>query len=369
MKNVLFLAHNLNPSDGWGCVTSHLSNLMTARGYRIQYETCSLKRSGPLPNINQPIFYTISFSIGSLKSVLRDILNSILNLKRYQCCDLIVAADETVLFSAFCRSLVSRAKYVCIFHGTYGPLLLNSKLSFLFRISAFYAHHLFFVSEYTRLKVFPSLYPKRYNFSTLPLGVSPSDYSPLAACSRKNQILTVGEVKPRKGIEQTILALTIIPPFKRPVYLIAGKYSEHSSYYKRLRSLIKDNLLDDYVKFLGTVSRNDLVQLYRFSRIFVLPSQVIDNHFEGFGLVHLEAQSYGTPAIGSTQSGNSEVINHGNDGFLLNNNSTLELSEYISDLLYDDVLWSRLSLNAYNRSLSRSWDKTLDSLLECLKQA
>ena len=90
----------------------------------------------------------------------------------------------------------------------------------------------------------------------------------------------------------------------------------NTPYYKRLTRLIYSYKLQSSVKFLGCVSDAELIELYRTSKILVLPSQDIDNHFEGFGLVHLEAHSHGTPAIGSVHSGNHEVIHHGNDGLV-----------------------------------------------------
>ena len=366
MQSVLFLAHNVYPTDGWGRVTRQLSLLMKSRGYNIHYETCKSKQNPPSFLKSIPIYYTISSSIGSIKSLALDLFNSILHIRRYRSYDLIVAADETVLFSAFCRSLISRTKFVCIFHGTYGPLLLNSRQSIFFRLSAFYAYHLYFVSEYTKNKVFPFLYSRQYQFSILPLGVTPPNSSPLPSQSRQNQILTVGEIKPRKGIEQTILALANLPVSQRPIYYVAGKFSEDTPYYKRLTRLIYSYKLQSSVKFLGCVSDAELIELYRTSKILVLPSQDIDNHFEGFGLVHLEAHSHGTPAIGSVHSGNHEVIHHGNDGYLLKDNSIEELSVYISNLCFDDSLWSKFSINAYNNSLSRSWEFTIDCFLSSL---
>jgi len=62
---------------------------------------------------------------------------------------------------------------------------------------------------------------------------------------------------------------------------------------QEIRLLVKEHNVEDYVRFLG--QRADIIKLLQLMDKFILPS-----HFEGFGIVLLEAQICGTPAIVSS---------------------------------------------------------------------
>lgn len=61
-----------------------------------------------------------------------------------------------------------------------------------------------------------------------------------------------------------------------------------------LTNLVKENDLDDKVKFIGRVSDDDLGNYYRAADLFCLPSW---NRTEAFGIVLLEAMSSGLPIV------------------------------------------------------------------------
>ena len=52
------------------------------------------------------------------------------------------------------------------------------------------------------------------------------------------------------------------------------------------------------------------------ARGLVVASRNSGSSYEGFSLVHREANSYGVPSIGSLNSGNEDAIDDGNSGFL-----------------------------------------------------
>lgn len=62
---------------------------------------------------------------------------------------------------------------------------------------------------------------------------------------------------------------------------------------QEIRLLVKEQKVEDYVQFLGR--RADSIKLLQLMDKFILPS-----YFEGFGIVLLEAQICGTPAIVSS---------------------------------------------------------------------
>ena len=73
---------------------------------------------------------------------------------------------------------------------------------------------------------------------------------------------------------------------------------------------VKDLHLSDHVLFLG--EQDYMEELLSCADLFILPSEQ-----ESFGLVALEAQSFGVPVIGTNMGGLPEVVAHGETGFLL----------------------------------------------------
>ena len=80
---------------------------------------------------------------------------------------------------------------------------------------------------------------------------------------------------------------------------IAGTGSEESLQY--LKSLCKENGVEDFVEFLGFVS--DMQSLYQKASVFVLSSR-----YEGFGLVLIEAMSQGCACIACDYKGRQREI-------------------------------------------------------------
>jgi phosphatidyl-myo-inositol dimannoside synthase len=80
------------------------------------------------------------------------------------------------------------------------------------------------------------------------------------------------------------------------------------------------------VRFLGRVNDDQLDELYRTCRLFVMPSRD-----EGFGLVFLEAMRAGKPCIGGRGAA-SEIIEHGVTGLIVDPDSRQELSAALERL-------------------------------------
>ena len=80
----------------------------------------------------------------------------------------------------------------------------------------------------------------------------------------------------------------------------------------RLKNIATERGVAGQVSFLGSVHDDRLQELYQSCDVFALPSKG-----EGFGIVFLEAMRYGKPCIGGNHGGTPEVIQHGQDGYLV----------------------------------------------------
>jgi glycosyltransferase involved in cell wall biosynthesis len=165
-------------------------------------------------------------------------------------------------------------------------------------------------------------------------------------------LLTVGEIKPRKGQHASLAAFARVKsrlPGAR--YYLAGRYKEND-YFRQLQQFVAGHNLSE-VYFLGTVTEEQLQKLYHQASVFVLAAQQTGLHFEGFGLVYLEAGAYGLPVIGTRSGGVADAVKDGETGLLVDPQDVDGLAEAMLRLLQDPALAQRLG------QANRLWAETL----------
>ena len=111
--------------------------------------------------------------------------------------------------------------------------------------------------------------------------------------------------------------------------------------------------------FKGSVSDDELANLYKNASIFVMPSL-----YEGFGLPVLEAMSYGVPCVVSDNSSLREIV--GNNALLVDANNSNDLAEKMSALLNDEKLRKDLSRRGIENAKRFSWIKSAEKTLAVL---
>jgi phosphatidylinositol alpha-1,6-mannosyltransferase len=165
-------------------------------------------------------------------------------------------------------------------------------------------------------------------------------------------ILSVGAVKPRKGYDLSLRAfarLKEILPTAR--YRIVGNI-DNRKYHRELLEYIGTHKLAD-VELAGAVSQERLSQYYREASVFLLTPREADLHFEGFGLVYLEAGAFGLPVIGTRTGGVPDAILHRQTGFVLDPGDIDGIVEALYCLLTDPELTRRMG------RANREWAETL----------
>ncbi|MBN2084309.1 MAG: glycosyltransferase family 4 protein [Anaerolineales bacterium] len=168
-------------------------------------------------------------------------------------------------------------------------------------------------------------------------------------------VFSVGMVKPRKGYHVSLPAFARLQKrFPDAVYRIVGRPPDGS--YNRLLSEIINRKKIRGVKFLGTVDPARLDRLYREASMFILLSQEVDRHFEGFGLVFLEAGAYGLPAVGSRSGGIPDVVIDGDSGILVNPGDADAAGEAMIRLAEDPELALRMGSAGRQRAEHLTWD-------------
>ena len=140
-----------------------------------------------------------------------------------------------------------------------------------------------------------------------------------------------GRINRWKGQKLFVDAAEIVAKQKPNVtFEIAGDVYQGEDFIREnLISYIKEKKLDQTVLLDGLVQ--DMPSFYKKLDIFVLPSL----QPEPFGLVVIEAMSYGLPVIATNHGGPTEIIENGKDGYLVRYDSADEMAARIMELVND----------------------------------
>lgn len=364
--NILQLSQTLNPRSGWGRVANGVIHAARQDGHTIIAGSCNSEESEG--KLDKWVFLR-SQKKWTLKPFMAamDSLSLVLRFKNK--IDLVLCTDEAgVILGAFVSQLLG-VPLVIMVHGTYALRCQKSIYPRFHRWAYGRATRIFISSRYTK-KCFDELVPSlRKNTHVLRLGrdESFSKKINLGYSERKYQIVTVGAVKERKGLLLLVKSLLQIPQLQRPKLIVVGALDESPEYVNEVRRFISANYLGENVIFKGKIPDDELYAIYKQSMLFVLPSQnTAAGDFEGFGLVHLEAQSYGVPAIGSHECGNEDVILHSQTGFLLPQGNTESLAACIQEVMSDESIWESFSSSAYKFAAQFTWEAAFSDIKRCV---
>lgn len=147
-------------------------------------------------------------------------------------------------------------------------------------------------------------------------------------------ILSVGELNKNKNHEVILKAIAKI---KNPKvdYIICGQ-GQLKGY---LVDLCKKLEIEKQVHLLGF--RKDIIEISKAANIFVFPS-----YREGLSVALMESMATGLPVVCSDIRGNSDLIEDGKGGYLVEPSNIDDFAKYINKLIGDDEL--RVELGAFN---------------------
>jgi glycosyltransferase involved in cell wall biosynthesis len=181
-------------------------------------------------------------------------------------------------------------------------------------------------------------------------------------------LLTVGMVKPRKGIHLSLAAYARLKDhLPEARYHIAGSY-EPNAYYRSLQAFIQERKLDG-VAFLGAVSGQELDAQYRGASVFVLTPQQEGLQFEGFGLVYLEAGAYGLPVVGTRSGGVPDAVQDGVTGLMAEPGDVDGVAQALRRLLEDPALAGELGRANRRWAETLTWERTAAQYVQVYREA
>lgn len=185
------------------------------------------------------------------------------------------------------------------------------------------------------------------------------------------KLLYVGRLERRKGIIEFIDALNEILSGNEKITLdIVGNdipQAPGDILFKEYFNKTVNTNLQKRVRFHGYVTNAKVKNFYKNCDLLIAPSR-----YESFGLIYLEAFSYGKPVIGTKAGGIPEVVRNNKTGLLVNVNNSKEITKAVLRIFENNDLRKTLGENAFkdvrtNFTVSKMVDKTIDIYNEAIK--
>jgi phosphatidylinositol alpha-mannosyltransferase len=198
-------------------------------------------------------------------------------------------------------------------------------------------------------KHFPSSY------DIIPNGIDLNHFSPDVAPlpqfqDGKINILFVGRLEKRKGLEYLLKAYHVIKPDCPECRLIiVGPGTRQRGKFEK--SILGYDLKD--VIFTGNVDYDELPRYYKTADIFCAPA----TGHESFGIVLLEAMATGKPVIASNISGYAGVITDGVEGLLVPPKQEVPLAQAITGLMRNESLRLQMGQKGLLKAADYGWEK------------
>lgn len=191
------------------------------------------------------------------------------------------------------------------------------------------------------------------DYKVIPNGVDAERYGRAVPLSRWQDgtpnILFVGRFEPRKGVLEMLKAFRQVRKdgVEARLLLVGGGPQEREA-----RRYVATRRMRG-VEFLGRVSDDEKVQLFRTCDVYCSPA----TGRESFGIVLLEAMAAGAPIVASDIHGYKGVVRRGREALLVPPREPKDLARAIKRLLDDRELAAQMSANGLARAAEFSWPR------------
>jgi glycosyltransferase involved in cell wall biosynthesis len=236
---------------------------------------------------------------------------------------------------------------------------IDTSISGLDVLAYHLADHVVTISDGTKTR-FDGPLTRGGKATTIYTGVDLDEFSPASAddsafpfADRTGPIIAeVGTIQPRKGQHHLVDAVGRVADSLGDFELVfAGEatdeaYKHGSDYAEDLRRRVEDAGIADRTTFLGWC--DDVPALLSAIDLFVLPS-----YNEGLPRSILEAFALGVPVVATPAGGTRELVEQGENGFVVPKGSTDDLAAAVERLGSDPELRDRMGRNARRTVVER----------------
>lgn len=340
---VLFFTSNLAGGNGWSQYSIDIISSLQIQGIDCvslvdkKYDQVEIKQ---LAVLRKPMIY---FSLPLL--VVIDFLRIFLVIFKEKP-DIIHFLVEPYAFFLPLISIFFDIPSVITVHGTYAIAPFKSYFkSALAKIYYKKLKSIISISNFTAQKLITFLPEIKNKIKVVYNGVDLSKVQVVSTDKlifNKNDrpsFIFIGQISERKGLVEAVEALHqySLNFNKNFTFHIIGSYVEDSLYVKKIRRLIKNYGLESNIILTGRVDEQVKKHYFNNADLFIMLSKVCDDHFEGFGLVYLEANAQGLPVIGPNTSGAAEAIQDRFSGFKVDIFNAKQIAIKINEALHGAI--------------------------------
>jgi phosphatidyl-myo-inositol dimannoside synthase len=339
---ILMITWELSPYHGWGTATLNTVHGLTQKGHAV--ETLVFRRMGNqdvtqhavLPDIRSMLYNPLLWPLTAWK-----ILAAVRRFKP----DIIHVYGEPYMLALPLIPTKLLPPWVFTACGTYAILPLHMALTRSQMLRCYrHAAATIAISRYTAKRIDDELAAAkeedaRKKVHVVTLGIRPPDKTAKREASGTKQILFIGGVKARKGVREVVEACGAYRKIGTLPFTLDIVGSAHDeAYVKEIKQRIEELGMKDCVRIRGQISEEALEQAYANADLFMMLSKSDGHHFEGFGLVFLEANIRGVPVIGPFDSGCEDAISDGVSGYLVHPEDSAQAAKRIKSILEESAI-------------------------------
>lgn len=346
-KKIVFCVRSMEMVGGKERAVAKIANALTSH-----YQVGILSLGGKTtsfytldPKIQKDHLNTLSFlgkrkSLASLLLFFRGI-GALARFLRQEKPDVVIGSDFLINIQLILAQRYSRQKVNVIGweHLTLeDPIMLSRK--FLVRL-----RNLFYKRLLALVVITPSdmAYSKKQGFYTHLIPYPKSFTFDGTIDYTQKRILTIARLSHQKGLD---LYLELIHSMRRDLngwkFLLVGK--EDDILLKELQEQIEQYEIQHHLEIKSPQA--DVIQLYACASIYLLTSR-----YEGLPITLIEAQSCGLPIVSfDCKTGPSDIITHGQDGFIIPTFDVTEMRKQLLHLMNDGALRKQMGEQAKKSS-------------------
>ncbi len=174
----------------------------------------------------------------------------------------------------------------------------------------------------------------------------PEEYFDLDDRSEDNRLFYIGVLSRRKNLMGLVEALKIVDDENKDFKLyVAGKIDDRD-YIDQIKRYVSEHGLEDKIKFLGMISKEE-----KFEQLEKMSALILPSLQETAPMVISEAFAAGKPVIASDVGGNRYMIGEEERGLIIDLEDKKDIAEKIIRLLDDKKAAEKMGRNAKNYAL------------------
>lgn len=371
MKKLLYITNAISGSGGLERVLSVKTKVLAEDfGYVVHIITLSRAEHGEDQSCKNHLFFSFSEKIklhninvsGNLFQYISQYVTGIRKLVSEINPDVILVCDDGL--KAFFLPKILGNKIPIIYERHVSKLIeISENQSITKRMVSKGKFKLmdFLAKDFTRFIVLTDGNKNEWKLQNLQVISNPLPFFPTEKSSLENKkVIAVGKQSYQKSYDRLLKSWSLIDKeFQDWELHIYGKFDENLG----LEQLAKDLKIEKQVFF--HLPEKNIEEKYAESSIFVLSSR-----YEGFGMVLIEAMSFGIPCVSfNCPYGPSDIIKNNEDGFLAENGNEKELAGKLQKLMKDENLRLQMGNKAREnvqrflpQNVVKQWDKLFKRL-------